>query len=203
MSCTIDSARIEATIVFHGHWCPGVSIGIRAAESALRRFPEAADMDLVAVVETDMCGVDAIQFLTGCTLGKGNLIHRDYGKMAFSFFHRPSAEGFRVLLRRDARGEIGHELDALQRHKQTASLTPDQQTRESQLRRELQDRFMTLSLNDLFEFQSPPSPLPRGPQIQESLTCTACGEAAMESRTRRSGGQTYCIPCFATVDQKC
>ncbi|ACV69434.1 FmdE family protein [Desulfohalobium retbaense] len=202
MPCTIDSARIEATIAFHGHWCPGVAIGIRAAESALRRFPEAADTDLVAVVETDMCGVDAIQFLTGCTLGKGNLIHRDYGKMAFSFFHRPSTDGIRVLLRRDARGEIGLKLDALQRQKQTTPLTPDQQAQESHLRQKLQDRFMTLSLNDLFEFQSPPSPMPRGPQIQESLTCAACGEAAMESRTRRCGGQTYCIPCFAAVDQK-
>jgi len=60
--------------------------GIRAAELALQRFNSYDHMNLVAVVETDMCGVDAIQFLTGCTFGKGNLIHKDYGKIAYPCF---------------------------------------------------------------------------------------------------------------------
>lgn len=38
------------------------------------------DEEMVAIVENDSCAVDAIQVLTGCTLGKGNLIFRDYGK---------------------------------------------------------------------------------------------------------------------------
>ncbi len=41
-----------------------------------------------------MCGVDAIQVLTGCTYGKGNLIHRDLGKMAFSFYRRTDGKCF-------------------------------------------------------------------------------------------------------------
>ena len=32
-----------------------------------------------------MLAVDAVQVLTGCTFGKGNLIYRPTGKMAFSF----------------------------------------------------------------------------------------------------------------------
>ncbi len=40
---------------FHGHRCPGVSIGIRAAEVALREIgPHAPDEEVVAIVETDM-----------------------------------------------------------------------------------------------------------------------------------------------------
>jgi formylmethanofuran dehydrogenase subunit E len=31
-----------------------------------------------------MCAVDAIRFLTGCTFGKGNLVHLDHGKNARS-----------------------------------------------------------------------------------------------------------------------
>jgi formylmethanofuran dehydrogenase subunit E len=42
------------------------------------------DEELVAVVETDRCGVDAIQFLIGRTFGKDNLIHMEYGKNAFA-----------------------------------------------------------------------------------------------------------------------
>ena len=76
----ISPRLIEETIRFHGHSCPGLALGIRAAEVALKESERAPDEEVVAVVETDMCGVDAIQYLTGCTFGKGNLIHLDYGK---------------------------------------------------------------------------------------------------------------------------
>ncbi len=84
MSCTYSSEQMKKTIAFHGHSCPGLAIGIRASELAKQRMGGLDSADLLAVVETDMCGVDAIQFLTGCTFGKGNLIHHDVGKMAFT-----------------------------------------------------------------------------------------------------------------------
>jgi len=71
---TISPELIEQTINFHGHSCPGLAIGIRASELALSQLERASDEEIVAVVETDMCAVDAVQFLTGCTFGKGNLI---------------------------------------------------------------------------------------------------------------------------------
>lgn len=57
--------RVEA---FHGHRCPGLAWGIRAAEWALKEVGRAGDEDVVTVAETDMCGVDALQVLLGCTL---------------------------------------------------------------------------------------------------------------------------------------
>jgi len=44
--------------------------------------------------------------------------------------------------------------------------------------------------------------MPRGARILASLVCEACGEATMESRTRRYAGQTLCQPCFNNVEQK-
>ena len=85
---TIDPVLVKQATDFHGHWCPGLAIGIRAAEWALKKLGKTPDEEIVAVVETDMCAVDAIQSLTGCTFGKGNLIHRDYGKSAFTFYPR-------------------------------------------------------------------------------------------------------------------
>jgi len=103
---------IEGTIKFHGHSCPGLAIGIRAAEIALREIgPHSADEEVVAIVETDMCGVDAIQYLTGCTFGKGNLIHLDHGKNAFTFIRRSDGKALRIVTRPDAFGppdQIGH-----------------------------------------------------------------------------------------------
>ena len=33
----------------------------------------AEDEEIVAIVENDACGVDALQCVSGCTFGKGNL----------------------------------------------------------------------------------------------------------------------------------
>jgi formylmethanofuran dehydrogenase subunit E len=67
-----DQATIDKVVEFHGHMCAGLALGIRAAEVGLAEVgPHAPDEEVVAVVETDMCGVDAIQFRTGCTFGKG------------------------------------------------------------------------------------------------------------------------------------
>jgi formylmethanofuran dehydrogenase subunit E len=92
--------RIDQVVRFHGHMCPGLAIGIRAAEVALREIgPHAEDEEVVAVVETDMCAVDAVQYLVGCTFGKGNLVHKDYGKNAFTFIRRSDAKAIRLVTR--------------------------------------------------------------------------------------------------------
>ncbi len=111
MRCTFPQKTLQEVITFHGHSCPGLTIGIRAAELAQRELGQPEETDLVAVCETDMCGVDAIQYLTDCTLGTGKLILHDYGKMAFCFYDRKSDRSLRVLLRDDARGESEVELN--------------------------------------------------------------------------------------------
>jgi len=55
------------------------------------------DEELFAVVESDACGVDALQCVSGCTFGKGNLVFRDYGKHAYSLFSRVKQQGVRVV----------------------------------------------------------------------------------------------------------
>ncbi|MYL81853.1 formylmethanofuran dehydrogenase [Desulfovibrio aerotolerans] len=202
MSCSFPAETIERVVLFHGHSCPGLSIGIRAAEYALQYFGDAGNGELVCITETDMCGVDALQYLTGCTLGKGNLIHKDYGKMAFSFHHRPTAVGIRLRLRPETRGEIDAELAPLQRAIGQGTATPKEHDRAKELRRMLVKRFMTLPLEALFDRQELETLPPRPAQILESLPCACCGEKTMESRTRRLGGQTLCIPCFLEREQK-
>lgn len=72
----------EKAIAFHGHACPGLAIGVRAATEAIKRlnlsFSE--DEEVVCVTENDACGVDGIQAILSCTAGKGNLKFRDTEK---------------------------------------------------------------------------------------------------------------------------
>ena len=76
----------EEIIQFHGHDCPGLAMGYRMATAAMKNLESfrADDEELVAIVENDACGVDALQCITGCTFGKGNLLFRDYGKHVYT-----------------------------------------------------------------------------------------------------------------------
>jgi formylmethanofuran dehydrogenase subunit E len=149
-----------------------------------------------------MCGVDAIQFLTGCTFGKGNLIHKDYGKMAFSFYDRGKNVGFRAVLRPDISGDIGSELRSLMKKVETGTANQEESNRVQKLRNALQERYMKADLEEMFVVTDPGLPAPKQARILASLKCEACGEMAMESRTRRFDGKTLCLPCFEMVEQK-
>lgn len=58
-----------------------------------------ADEDVVCITENDACGVDAIQVLLGCSVGKGNLLFHLRGKQAFSFYNRKTGKAVRLVLR--------------------------------------------------------------------------------------------------------
>jgi len=200
MSCTFTNELIEETIAFHGHSCPGLTIGIRAAELALREIDNPKNM--VAISETDMCGVDAIQFLTNCTYGKGNFLHRDYGKMAFSFYDRTTGKGIRILMKQDAQSDVYSEFRILMKKEGTDDFSAKDSDRLTQLRTLVKEELMTNDLDDMFSITHLESGVPRPAMILESLICECCGESTMESRTRRMGSKTLCIPCFNEREQK-
>ncbi len=174
---------IEGIQAFPGHMCPGLAIGIRASELALREIgSHSVDEEIVAIVETDMCGVDAIQYLTGCTFGKGNLIHRDYGKNAFTFIRRADGKAMRVSLRPDAlRSPEAGDADM---------------TREERVQ-----QILEAPESVLFDVQHVEPNTPQRARILESLPCDVCGEMTMETRTRRLHGKTLCIPCFQALER--
>ena len=199
MGCELTPEQIKATTDFHGHWCPGLATGIRAAEWALSEIGKSGDEEIVAVVETDMCGVDAIQFLTSCTFGKGNLIHKDYGKNAFTFYRRSDNKAARLVIRPDAYGDEHKRLGPLHAKMVKEGLTPTEEEEWRQIRAKISERIMSSDLNDLFEVKEPAEPVPSKARILSSLMCDSCNELVMESRTRRMGGKTFCIPCFEAL----
>lgn len=199
---TEQQELIQRTIDFHGHWCPGLGIGIRAALWAAEQMGSSPDEELVAVVETDMCGVDAIQYLTSCTFGKGNLIHKDYGKNAFSFFSRRDGYAARLVLKPSIYGESGQLLRDLQHKMLSQGLSQEEERKWKQTREEISSRIMEAELSDVFEFKQPQGPPPHKARIFASLICSKCGEPVMETRTRLFQDQVMCIPCFEAIEQR-
>lgn len=209
-SIKMDPELIKKTIDFHGHWCPGLAIGIRAAEFALREIGKGPDEEIVAVVETDMCAVDAIQYLTGCTFGKGNLIHKDYGKNAFTFYRRRDSKAVRIVTRSSSFGnlrsptsseEMGSLLGKLDKKRLAEGLTEEEQKIWEETRKAASKRIMESSLEDLFEVKPSSDPLPKRARILASLICDVCKEPAMETRTQQFQGRTLCIPCFEAIEK--
>jgi len=199
---TIDPVLVKQATDFHGHWCPGLAIGIRAAEWALKELGKAPDEEIVAVVETDMCGVDGIQSLTGCTFGKGNLIHKDYGKSAFTFYRRKDGKSARLVARPDLYGEARVTLGRLHKKMQGEGLTGEEEKVWHETRAAIAKRTMESALEDLFKIEPPVDPIPKKARIVSSLICESCGESVMETRTRRFQEQVLCIPCFENMEKR-
>jgi formylmethanofuran dehydrogenase subunit E len=202
MPTAITSELIQKTIDFHGHWCPGLAIGIRAAEWALQEMGRAPDEEIVVVVETDMCGVDAIQYLTGCTFGKGNLIHKDYGKNAFSFYRREDGKAARIVARSDIYGDSVATMRKLHRKMVVEGLTQEEEKVWHETRAAVAKHIMESNLTDLFDFKTAVEPVPQMARLIAPMVCESCGETVMETRTRHFGGQLLCIPCFETREKR-
>lgn len=177
MACSLEKELIDKTIEFHGHNCPGLTIGIRVSELAMEKLDIREVTNPVCVVETDMCAVDAVQFLTGCTFGKGNLIHKDYGKSGFTFYDREAQKGFRAVFRND--------------------FASDENNRGNRI-----EQLLQADLNDLFLTEEVTLPPFRPARILKSISCDSCSEKVMESRVRMFDGRNLCIPCFQNVEQK-
>lgn len=193
----IDRKEVNRVQQFHGHMCPGLAMGIRAAEIALDQIgPHAGDEEVVAVVETDMCGVDAIQVLTGCTFGKGNLVHRDYGKNAYSFFRRSDGKAIRVITKPKGWGERDPHWEGLFAKVREGSATEEERQEFGRRHLARAEQLLAAPIEDLYDVVEISTPMPRKARIHKSLRCTDCGESTMETRIRLFNGNYLCEPCF-------
>jgi formylmethanofuran dehydrogenase subunit E len=194
--CTISPEVIKEAQIFHGHWCPGLATGIRIAEMALREVGSSEDEEIVAVAECDNCSVDAVQFLTGCTIGKGNLRIENLGKTAFRLYRRRDGKAVRIVRKpRPLKQESPRETDLRNRYS-SGTLTPDEQKEYAQMRERQCDSIMASELDDLLECKTCDIPVPPRALMTDSLVCDCCGEEVMETKTRNFRGQVLCLHCF-------
>ncbi len=168
----------EKCVEFHGHTCPGLAIGYRAAKIGMQELAgrRALDEELVAIVENDACGVDAVMVITGCTLGKGNLLLRDFGKNACTFMSRKSGDGVRICVKT---GALGAQLASLRSGPSQGIL----------------QQILDIPQDDFCTIQDVREELPKPARIFNSATCGFCGEAVSEARARVKEGKLACIPC--------
>jgi formylmethanofuran dehydrogenase subunit E len=190
----LQREAIAQAVAFHGSLCPGLALGIKAAEIAIDKLG-AGPGDLVAFVESDICAVDGVQAMTGCTLGNRNLILRDWGKIAFTFWHRSNGRALRI--------HGGPAWDPTYQALRKKVSAGDATAVEVELLEEMTEieanSVLAADPYALFALEVVSAPVPRTSQVDPWVFCAVCEEHVMETRTRRVRGQTVCIPCFETL----
>jgi len=190
----MEKSDWERAFEFHGHICPGLAVGFRATQLAMQELgvKRAEDEELVAIVENKACGVDALQVLTGCTFGKGNLFFLDYGKHVYTLARRNGERAVRIAVKF---GAFEHpELSSLRQAVAAGRATVEEEKRLLKLRQEHIERILNAD-RDSFDIRIVDLVLPPKAQIHKSIRCASCGEAVMETRVRNVDGRPLCIPC--------
>jgi formylmethanofuran dehydrogenase subunit E len=186
----------EDVVAFHGHACPGLALGYRVSLYALKMLGErASDEELTATVENSSCAVDAVQALTGCTFGKGNLIFRDYGKHVYTFIRRPSGEGIRISVDWISPEETEEEKNIWERYTKGDRSEEVLNKVHSRKAKKI-DTIMNAKDDELFTVTKSGMVLPEEARIYPSVRCAGCNEKVMEPRARLRDGKIVCIPCF-------
>ncbi len=110
----ISPEQFKQIIAFHGHSCAGLAMGVRVAQAAARELGvNTNENELVAIVETNKCPVDAIQVLMHTTAGKRNLIYQAHDRNVFTFVRRSDGKGIRITVKDDGWGKSDPAFDAL------------------------------------------------------------------------------------------
>lgn len=189
-----DFKRCES---FHGHVCGGLAIGYVAAKAGMDwlREKRALDEELVAIVETNACCVDAIQVLTGCTFGKGNLIYKDYGKMGFTFFNRRTGHGVRLAMKPETFRVNERQIELFQKQRD-GSITEAEQAELETLGMQRTVEVLDTRAEDLFAMAPVTTGMPDKAHIEASTPCACCGEPTMASKLASVGGALVCRGCL-------
>ncbi|MBN2232879.1 MAG: formylmethanofuran dehydrogenase [Deltaproteobacteria bacterium] len=192
-----ESDNFKRCVAFHGHTCPGLAIGYAAAVAAMKILEEcrSVDEEMVCIVETDACAVDAVQVLTGCTFGKGNLVYRDYGKMAFTFLSRADNRGVRLVLRE---GALPPDEEAVALRAKIVAGSATDADRNAYRRRQDRriDRILTAAPEELFTIAPAAVDMPAPARIDVSVSCARCGEPTMRAKLENVAGELVCRGCL-------
>ncbi|MFN2504012.1 MAG: FmdE family protein [Acidimicrobiales bacterium] len=186
----IDQDALEHMVRFHGHMCAGLALGARAADIALRELGVGPG-DVVAAVETHTCSVDAIQAMTGCTLGNGKLFYLDHAKNAYTFWG-PDGAAVRVLALPDDRPpEVWDRFARVQ----SGQASQEELAEFFAFQQEWSKAILETPQEQLFRVERVDEAAPSRPPISAPVVCADCGEATMSAWAREVGGRRLCPPC--------
>ncbi len=177
---------LQESVRIHGHLCPGQVLGVRMSMLGLREIgiwdPKGKDRKSVIVfVEMDRCATDAVQSVTGCSLGHRTMKFMDYGKMAATFLNLTTGRAVRVIAKEESRQHVKKYLPELG-NKYEAQI----------------EAYKIMPYDELFDVMEVhvkinPEDMPGRPLRR--IKCDSCGECVQDLREVYKDGKVLCRPC--------
>ncbi len=177
---------LAESIKTHGHLCAGQVIGVRMSIAGLKAIdiddPKGRDRKKVYVfVEIDRCATDAIQSVTGCSLGKRSLRWLDYGIMAATFVNLETGKAVRITAREEAKELAKNYFPNID------------EKHERQL-----EAYRIMPLSELFKMENvrvelPPEDMPGRPMRR--VRCEKCGDWIQDCREVKTQTGILCRGC--------
>lgn len=160
----------ERAGLLHGHYCPGLAIGVRAGFEANRILDvKNKGHHLYCIAEGRACYLDGVQMVFGTSMGNGNLELRDMGKTAFNFYDRESGKSVRLLVK----------------------AWPEGMSRD-----EMKNYILDSPFEEIFaQHETSITPPPDKFKPSGSGKCSICGESCREPYLRILNGEPVCISC--------
>ncbi len=182
-----DFERLLAeSVKIHGHLCPGQVLGVKMSILGLSKIgiedPKGKDRkSLIVFVEMDRCATDAVQSVTGCSLGHRTMKFMDYGKMAATFVNLKTGKAVRIIAKEEAREKAKEYFPEIQ-DKYKAQL----------------EAYKIMADEELFEAMNvkvnlKPEDMPGRPL--KRIRCNSCGEYVQDMREINKNGKLLCKPC--------
>ncbi|KAF0144432.1 MAG: formylmethanofuran dehydrogenase subunit E [Nitrospirae bacterium] len=177
---------LDESAKIHGHLCPGQVLGVRMSMLGLKKIcikePKGKDRkNIIVFVEMDRCATDAVQSVTGCSLGHRTMKFMDYGKMAATFLNLKTGRAVRVIAREDSREKAKEYFPEIE-NKYTAQLEAYKIMPDEEL-------FNMMDVNISIR----PEDMPGRPLSRAK--CENCGEHVQDMREIHREGEALCKPC--------
>ncbi len=177
---------LDHSTTIHGHICAGQVIGVRMSMIGLREInitdPKGLERKkFYVLVEIDRCATDAIQSVTGCTLGKRSLKWLDYGIMAATFVNLETGKAVRITAREESRELAKKYVPKV----------------EGKYKQQL-EAYQVMPEDELFKIEEveitiPPEDMPGRPL--KRVQCQGCGDWVQDCREVEENGKILCKSC--------
>jgi len=177
---------LEISTKIHGHICAGQVIGVRMSMLGLERISNSAPKGedrkkLYVLVEIDRCATDAIQSVTGCSLGKRSMRWMDFGIMAATFVNLETGKAVRITAREESR-------ELSKKYYPTLANKYQQQL----------EAYKVMPEEELFSFQDVKADIPKCDMPGRPLRrvqCDGCGDYVQDCREVEQDGKILCRAC--------
>ncbi len=177
---------LEESVRIHGHLCPGQVLGVRMSMLGLERLgiydPKGKDRkNLIVFVEMDRCATDAVQSVTGCSLGHRTMKFMDYGKMAITFVDLKTLRAVRIIAKEEAKERARSYFPEIE----------DKYQAQIEAYKIMSDEELFGVMDVVVELR--PEDMPGRPVSR--VRCDACGEYIQDRREVFIDGKVLCRPC--------